>query len=390
MTLHQAPAESPAKSPAQSPATDAGVSIDIEHVIKRYKGQTAVDDVSLHIEPGEFLTLLGASGSGKSTLLNIIAGFIDADGGHVRVGGRDLTKVPPYKRDLGMVFQHYALFPHMSVWDNVAFPLRRRRMSRAEVARRVEEALGVVELGHLAKRRPAQLSGGQQQRVALARAIVFEPQALLMDEPLGALDKRLREQLQLEIKRLHQELGTTFVFVTHDQEEALAMSDRIAVLRDGRVVQVGTPEDLYERPTSRYTAEFLGESNILTGRCDGATFRDDVSRSTFQVGAAAPGGSALVVRPEHLELAAVGATLPVGHNAMEGVVRDVVYLGSGLRVEVTLADGRHFVARAATRTEPTPRPGLPVVVHWHANHAVVVADDVEPAHPEAPAASSAA
>ncbi len=351
-----------------------GVSIDIRNVVKRYKSMTAVDDVSLTIEPGEFLTLLGSSGSGKSTLLNIIAGFIDADAGSIEVGGRDLTKVPPYRRDLGMVFQHYALFPHLSVWDNVAFPLRRRKISRAEVAERAQRALDVVELGHLAKRRPAQLSGGQQQRVALARAIVFQPQALLMDEPLGALDKRLREQLQLEIKRLHRELGTTFVFVTHDQEEALAMSDRIAVLRDGALVQVGTPVELYERPTSRYTAEFLGESNIFTGRRDGARFVDEASGSTFAV-TGVDDGSALVVRPEHVRLSAVGRELPTDHNAVDGVVREVTYLGSGLRVEVALPDGRHLVTRTEVRGGLTPSPGLPVAAHWHPEHALVVRDD---------------
>ncbi|MBM0127190.1 ABC transporter ATP-binding protein [Pimelobacter simplex] len=348
---------------SQNPSTTStlagtGVSIDIRNVVKTYKTMTAVDDVSLTIEPGEFLTLLGSSGSGKSTLLNIIAGFIDADSGSIEVGGKDLTKVPPYRRDLGMVFQHYALFPHMSVWDNVAFPLKRRGVAKAQVAERVQRALDVVELGHLGKRRPAQLSGGQQQRVALARAIVFQPQALLMDEPLGALDKRLREQLQLEIKRLHRELGTTFVFVTHDQEEALAMSDRIAVMRDGALVQVGTPVELYERPASRYTAEFLGESNIFTGRTHGV---DD--------------GSALVVRPEHVRLSAAGAELPSGHNALDGVVREVVYLGSGLRVEVALPDGRHLITRSEVRGALTPSPGLPVAAHWHPEHALVVRDD---------------
>ncbi len=216
----------------------AGTTIDILNVVKHYKGSTAVNDVSLHVREGEFLTLLGSSGSGKSTVLNIIAGFIEPTAGRIEVGGTDITSVPPNKRDLGMVFQHYALFPHMSVWDNVAFPLRRRKVAKADVTRRVQQALDLVELGHLAKRRPSQLSGGQQQRVALARAIVFQPQALLMDEPLGALDKRLREQLQLEIKRLHQELGTTFVFVTHDQAEALSIAEIVTVMREGRIDQL--------------------------------------------------------------------------------------------------------------------------------------------------------
>lgn len=327
----------------------AGASIDIQAVSKHYRDCTAVDDVSLHIQAGEFLTLLGASGSGKSTLLNVIAGFTEPSAGRIDVGGKDLTTVPPHRRDLGMVFQHYALFPHLTVWDNVAFPLRRRKVNKQQLNERVRQALEVVELGHLAKRRPAELSGGQQQRVALARAIVFRPRALLMDEPLGALDKRLREQLQLEIKRLHEELGTTFVFVTHDQEEALAMSDRIAVLRDGALVQVGTPRELYERPANLYTAQFLGESNILAGDKP---------------------GTSLVVRPEHLQFCA--SDVPEGHSALSGTVREVVYLGSGLRVEVALPDGRVLIARPPARGPVTPQPGADVVVHWHPEHCVVV------------------
>jgi putative spermidine/putrescine transport system ATP-binding protein len=354
------------------------VSIEIDQVVKRYRTMTAVDHVSLVVEPGEFLTLLGSSGSGKSTLLNIIAGFISADSGRVGVGGRDLTRVPPHKRDLGMVFQHYALFPHMDVWDNVAFPLRRRRISKADVATRVQAALDVVELGGLAKRRPSQLSGGQQQRVALARALVFQPQALLMDEPLGALDKRLREQLQVEIKRLHRELGTTFVFVTHDQEEALAMSDRIAVLRDGRLVQVGTPVELYERPSSRYVAEFLGESNIFTGSCAGGRFVDEATGAVFAV-ADHHVGDALVVRPEHVALAPVGGPVPASHNAVTGRTREVTYLGAGLRIDLDLPDGRRLIARTGTRDTHVPQVGDNVVAHWKPDHALAVTDDVAPA-----------
>jgi putative spermidine/putrescine transport system ATP-binding protein len=350
-----------------------GATIDVHGVAKHYADATALDDVSLHVRAGEFITLLGSSGSGKSTLLNIVAGFIDPDAGSIAVDGRDLTTVPPHKRDLGMVFQHYALFPHLTVADNVAFPLRRRRVPKSDVAARVAEALAVVELGHLAKRRPSELSGGQQQRVALARAIVFRPRVLLMDEPLGALDKRLRQQLQLEMKRLHSELGTTFVFVTHDQEEALAMSDRIALLRDGRIVQVGTPEELYERPSSRYTAEFVGESNLFHGRYDGAGFIDS-GGALFFVPQNGTGAATLVVRPEHLNVRAAGARVPGGHNVLDGVIRDVVYLGSDRRVEVTLRDGRHVVARTAARDAAVPAPGEAAVVHWHAEAGVIVAD----------------
>ena len=365
-------------TPTRTSLASTGVSIEIDEIVKRYGTMTAVDHVSLTVEPGEFLTLLGSSGSGKSTLLNIIAGFISADSGRVAVGGRDLTRVPPHKRDLGMVFQHYALFPHMDVWDNVAFPLRRRKTSKADVATRVQAALDVVELGGLAKRRPSQLSGGQQQRVALARALVFQPQALLMDEPLGALDKRLREQLQVEIKRLHRELGTTFVFVTHDQEEALAMSDRIAVLRDGRLVQIGTPVELYERPSSRYVAEFLGESNIFTGSCADGRFVDQATGAAFAV-ADHHVGDALVVRPEHVALAAVGGPVPGSHNAVTGTTREVTYLGAGLRVDLDLSDGRRVIARTGTRDTHVPQVGDRVVAHWNPDHALAVTDDVEPA-----------
>ncbi|MEZ0076069.1 ABC transporter ATP-binding protein [Planotetraspora sp. GP83] len=331
-----------------------GGSVDVRGVVKRYRDTLALDDVTLHVPGGEFVTLLGASGSGKSTLLGVIAGFTEPTSGSVAVDGRDITTVPPYRRGLGMVFQHYALFPHMTVWDNVAFPLRRRRVRGDELRTRVEQALEVVGLGALAKRLPAQLSGGQQQRVALARAIVFRPRVLLMDEPLSALDKRLREQLQLEMKRLHRELGITFVFVTHDQEEALTMSDRIALLRDGRIVQAGTPEELYERPSSRYTAEFLGESNLFPGR---------------------DAGTVLVVRPEHLGVLPQGEGLPQDHEAYDCDVREVVYLGSGLRVEVELRSGQRVVARTAARGPHVPKPGDPAIVHWHPETSVVVSDD---------------
>jgi putative spermidine/putrescine transport system ATP-binding protein len=366
-----------------------GATIEIRNVVKRYADEVALDDVSLHVRAGEFITLLGSSGSGKSTLLNIVAGFIDPTGGSVAVDGHDLTRVPPHKRDLGMVFQHYALFPHLTVQDNVAFPLRRRRVPKPALAARVAEALAVVELGHLARRRPSELSGGQQQRVALARAIVFRPRVLLMDEPLGALDKRLRQQLQLEMKRLHSELGTTFVFVTHDQEEALAMSDRIALLRDGRIVQVGTPEELYERPSCRYTAEFLGESNIFRGRYDGAAFVDGATGARFFAPQDGKGAAALVVRPEHLGVRPPGEPAPSGHNVLDGVIRDVVYLGSDRRVEITLRDGRHLVARAPARDARVPEPGQPAVVHWHAEAGVIVADDPASPVPLDPAPVSA-
>lgn len=335
-------------------AHQSGADIGIAGVSQHYKDFVALDAVDLDVRAGEFLTLLGASGSGKSTLLSIIAGFNAPSAGTVTVGGRDVTGVPPHKRGLGMVFQNYALFPHLSVFDNIAFPLRRRKVAKAEVRAAVADVLDLVELGSYAGRRPAELSGGQQQRVALARAIVFNPSVLLLDEPLGALDKKLRDQLQFELKRLHRELGMTFVFVTHDQEEALAMSDRIALMREGQVVQVGTPSEIYDAPAERYVAEFLGESNILDG----------------------PDGTATMVRPEDLVLLADATGVPAGWTGMPGTVRDVVYLGGSRRIEVLLFDGTRVVARTtAEGAAVVERCAGQVVCAWNPQRATVFGPD---------------
>ena len=239
--------------------------IDLIDVAKRYGPVTAVEDVQLHVDEGELVTVLGPSGSGKTTLLTMIAGLAGPSAGRIDIGGRDVTWLPAAKRNVGLVFQSYALFPHMSVHDNVAFPLSVRRLGRAEIDRRVAEALRLVRLAGFERRRPAQLSGGQQQRVALARAFVFEPEILLLDEPLGALDRKLREQLQVELRQLQRSLGITTILVTHDQEEALSLSDRIVVLDDGRVQQIGTPEDAYLKPRNRFVADFLGAANLFEG-----------------------------------------------------------------------------------------------------------------------------
>ena len=242
-----------------------GASITMRGLTKRYGPVTAVDAIDLDARPGEFLTLLGPSGSGKTTTLNMIAGFVDVTEGELRMDEREMTNLPPYKRNIGMVFQHYALFPHMTVEENIEYPLRQRSIAKAERHTMVAQALETVGLGDLGRRRPKELSGGQQQRVALARALVYSPRVLLMDEPLGALDKKLRDSLQLEIKRIHAELGTTFVYVTHDQDEALVLCDRIAVFNDGRIEQIGTPTELYEYPDSLFVAQFLGESSLFHG-----------------------------------------------------------------------------------------------------------------------------
>ena len=240
--------------------------LGLRGLTKRYQGTVAIDDLSLDVAAGEFLTLLGPSGSGKTTVLMAIAGFVQPTSGEILLDGRPITALPPEAREFGVVFQGYALFPHMTVAENVAYPLKVRRVPKAERERRVRETLELVQLGHLEDRRPAQLSGGQQQRVALARALVFRPNLLLLDEPLSALDKSLRTELQIELKRLHARIGTTFVNVTHDQEEAITMSDRIAIMRGGRLMQMGSPAELFERPGSRFVAGFLGRSNFLEAR----------------------------------------------------------------------------------------------------------------------------
>src|SRR3954469_19428753 len=241
----------------------SGPVIGVDHVVKRFAGCIAVDDAHFDVGAGEFFSLLGPSGCGKTTTLRMIAGFEQPSAGRILLEGQDVSRVPPYRRNVNTVFQHYALFPHMSVHDNVAFGPRSKKVEPAETDRRVKELLGIVRLEHLAKRKPGQLSGGQQQRVALARALVNYPSALLLDEPLGALDLKLRQAMQIELKRIQREVGITFIYVTHDQEEALTMSDRIAVMNDGRVEQIGTPQEIYHSPTSVFVANFIGVANLI-------------------------------------------------------------------------------------------------------------------------------
>jgi spermidine/putrescine transport system ATP-binding protein len=324
--------------------------LDLRRLTKRFGDFAAVDDLSLGIAAGEFLTLLGASGSGKTTTLRMVAGFEPPTAGQILMGGADIAALPPFKRDINTVFQHYALFPHMSVRDNVAYGLRMRRVPAAEREERVTRALAMVKLDDLAGRSPRQLSGGQQQRVALARALVNRPRVLLLDEPLGALDLKLRKAMQLELKQLQGELGITFVYVTHDQEEALTMSDRIVLMRAGRIAQIGTPRELYDCPASRYVADFIGDTNLLAG----TVVEWSGGAASLQVGGAVLRGAAagslalgdqawLTVRPEAIRLADHAATR-AGENALAGTVTDAVYAGSAVRVHVALADGRRLVA----------------------------------------------
>ncbi|MDO0917470.1 ABC transporter ATP-binding protein [Streptomyces sp. DT2A-34] len=315
--------------------TGSGKPLSVTRLRKTYGGVTAVDEVSMEIAAGEFVTFLGSSGSGKTTTLMMIAGFCEPDSGSIVVGGRDVTRLAPQKRGLGFVFQQYLLFPHMTVWENVAFPLQLRGVSKAEQRRRVGETLEMAGLSAMARRRPRELSGGQQQRVALCRALVYRPPVILMDEPLGALDKKLRDQLQTEIKRIQQELGLTVIYVTHDQEEALVLSDRIAVMRDGRIDQFDTPQELFERPRTPFVADFLGAANFLPGQVEQQTSGHTLVRLDT--------GGVLKARPQAgPEGARVRAAVQPGRLALcppddgfcTGTVGTVTYVGTLVRVTV--------------------------------------------------------
>jgi putative spermidine/putrescine transport system ATP-binding protein len=307
-------------------------------VEKTYDGRVnVVHALDLDIQRGEFLTLLGPSGSGKTTTLMMLAGFEAPTAGEIMLGGRSLAAVPAHKRSMGMVFQNYALFPHMTVAENLAYPLRRRRVSRPDIATALRRAVEMVKLTGLEQRYPAQLSGGQQQRVALARALIFEPALVLMDEPLGALDKNLREQMQLELKHLHAQLGTTVVYVTHDQGEALTMSNRVAVFHEGRVQQLDAPEAMYEAPANSFVANFIGENNALPGRIEGEAGRfrrvrldSGEALLALPVNAAADGRTLVSIRPERLRLGRAGDQA----NHLAATVRELIYFGDHVRVHV--------------------------------------------------------
>lgn len=339
------------------PARAAG--LQAENVTKSFGSFRALDDLSLEVKPGEFLTLLGPSGSGKTTFLMILAGFEAPTAGRLLSGGEDITRRPAEERQAGMVFQGYALFPHMSVEKNIAFPLRVRKRSETEIRARVGAMIERVGLKGHERKLPSQLSGGQQQRVALARALVFEPGMLLLDEPFSALDKSLRGAMQAEVKRLHAETGTTFVFVTHDQGEALALSSRVAIFNHGRLLQVGTPEEVYERPASRFVAEFLGEINMLpvsAAKPDGAGGATAVcdERPIRVAGGAVPSGEAVIaIRPEHITVASEPRA---GFNSVQARAQNVTYLGNTSRLELQTRGGvplsvsvPHETARAATQ-----------------------------------------
>ena len=351
-----------------------GASITMRGLTKRYGPVTAVDAIDLDARPGEFLTLLGPSGSGKTTTLNMIAGFVDVTEGELRIDEREMTNLPPYKRNIGMVFQHYALFPHMTVEENIEYPLRQRSIAKAERHTMVAQALETVGLGDLGRRRPKELSGGQQQRVALARAMVYSPRVLLMDEPLGALDKKLRDSLQLEIKRIHAELGTTFVYVTHDQDEALVLSDRIAVFNDGRIEQIGTPTELYEYPDSLFVAQFLGESSLFHGIVHGGKEVDANGHRLAASRGEQPNGTpvAVVVRPERIRIEPDGPR-PDSNNAVPGRILQHIYFGNSRKVEVRLDDDTTVLVRESAGALSPGNADDRVWLTFHPNDAAILA-----------------
>ena len=373
-----------AAADAKAPA-DARPALVLRGLRRRFGDAVAVDGVDLEVGRGEFVTLLGPSGSGKTTTLRMIAGFLIQDEGTIEIDGQEMSRVPAHQRDVGMVFQNYALFPHMTAAQNVAFPLQMRGVPRSEQRERVAGALEMVKLGSYGDRYPRQLSGGQQQRIALARAVVFGPRLLLMDEPLGALDKKLREALQLEILHITRRLGATVIYVTHDQEEALVMSDRIAIFDAGQIQQLGRGEELYQRPASLFVAGFVGESNIFRGRLDrdaeGGAGRPvlvhgDTRLAVDPAGLEARGlGSgveaALVVRPEDMRVADPGS-VPPGTNAVEAVIGDILYLGPSRRIELTSTTGTPLVVRQPASEASEWQPGDRVRLAWPIERGVVV------------------
>jgi len=363
--------------------TDGVPSVELASVTKRFDSLVAVDDLSLDLASGEFFTLLGPSGCGKTTTLRMLAGFEQPDAGEIRIEGADVAGLPAHKRPTNTVFQSYALFPHLSVEDNVAFGLKRKHVAKEEIRPRVAAELQRVGLSAEAKRRPAQLSGGMQQRVALARALVNLPKVLLLDEPLGALDLKLRKELQLELKQIQREVGITFVYVTHDQEEALTMSDRIAVMNGGRVEQIGGPEDVYERPATTFVAGFIGVSNLMPASVAGPGEVRLENGPAVQVPAdgLAPGERCYaVVRPEKLRIDALAAGTP-GSNGLphvEGIVESSVYLGTATQIVVDLGGEVRMTVLVPNASEAErqelPGGGVRVELSWEPEHMHVVRD----------------
>ncbi|MCA9994922.1 MAG: ABC transporter ATP-binding protein [Anaerolineales bacterium] len=362
------------------------LAVDLQNVTKQFGSVKAVDNISLGIQDGEFFSLLGPSGCGKTTTLRMIAGFEQPSEGEIYIHGQPVAGIPPYKRPVNTVFQSYALFPHMTVAQNVAFGLEMKKVSKTEIAKRVSDALELVQLPQMSNRKPRQLSGGQQQRVALARALVNKPEVLLLDEPLGALDLKLRKAMQLELKQIQSEVGITFIYVTHDQEEALTMSDRIAVMSNGLVQQVGAPRDIYEHPANRFVADFIGETNFINGTVAGLN-----GLATLMVGGVKLLGTAdgrslregqkatLAIRPEKVSLAAPGHTKTGGKNnvTLTGEVQEAIYIGTDTRYRVHLVDNASIFVRVqnlGAHYDTTFKVGDKVAVQWDAENAQILTE----------------
>jgi putative spermidine/putrescine transport system ATP-binding protein len=348
--------------------------VKFEKVDKSYDGEIlVVKDLNVDIPKGEFLTMLGPSGSGKTTTLMMLAGFETPTNGEIYLDGEAISSIPPYKRGIGMVFQNYALFPHMTVSENLSFPLEVRKINKSEIKEKIEKALLMVELQDFGNRMPMQLSGGQQQRVALARALVFEPRLVLMDEPLGALDKKLREQMQYEIKHIHANIGITVVYVTHDQGEALTMSNRIAVFNDGKIQQISTPDILYEKPENAFVAQFIGENNQLKGKvksingnmCVIRTDKgEEIKSLKINVGAVGD-GSTVSLRPERVEINSSDTNF---ENSFNGTVKELIYLGDHIRTRVEVCGNDQFIVKVPNSYKGANlKEGTPVKLSWKAN-----------------------
>ncbi|MFI8558695.1 ABC transporter ATP-binding protein [Pseudomonas putida] len=358
--------------------------VSLRGLNKHYGDFTAVDNLDLDIQDGEFLTFLGSSGSGKSTTLSMLAGFETPSSGEILVEGRSLVQVPPHKRDIGMVFQRYSLFPHLTVRDNIAFPLAIRKLGAAETNKRVDAMLKLVQLEKFAHRKPSQMSGGQQQRVAIARALVYEPRILLMDEPLGALDKKLREDLQDELRQLHRRLGITIVYVTHDQEEAMRLSQRIAIFSHGKIVGLGSGYDLYQNPPNAFVASFLGNSNFLRIKANShgaGSFEGQPVAIRLTPGLAAEQQALIMVRPEKaLALTAEQAArepLPAGWNEVSAKVAEVLFLGESQTCHVVTAGGTELTVKALSAAGMSMQPGDNVKVRWAVSDACIYTEWAE-------------
>jgi spermidine/putrescine transport system ATP-binding protein len=363
-------------------ATDTGLDVELRKVFKVFNGETAVRGVDLDIRQGEFFSILGPSGCGKTTTLRLMAGFETPSAGDVMIRGQSMTNTPPYRRPVNTVFQSYALFGHITVWENIAFGLRIKKLGKAEIDERVREVLNLVKMESFANRYPSQLSGGQQQRVALARALVNRPAVLLLDEPLGALDLKLRKQMQVELSNLHQDLGLTFVMVTHDQEEAMSLSDRIAVMHEGRIEQIGTPQEIYECPQTAFVADFIGDTNLLAGRveaCDRATLtvrtksnlKIVVQQSDKWNGST--GDSTVVsVRPEKIYLNLYQPDVSV--NCFEGRLKHTMYMGTHVHYVVELVSGDCITVRQPNTGGSFPDPHTPIYAYWGTTDCLVLSD----------------